>query len=354
MIWLLLFLSVFAQDPNPRQTLIEAGNEERSLLSQIQDLDLKLAALQEEREDLQDEYQQFKTQKEERAVLVANATKNLRRKKEELNQTLRALYKLHRRGLARIIFGAENPAEIRRRGAYLLSLIRLSTIKLNSYQEALNQQKQAQGALEQSNRDLSIANENILLKEQELNQQKEEKERFLANVRTKRQTALQLLSEINRSRKNLQEQIPYQSSAPKKQNFKSLYGKLPWPVQGRLIRRFGKQFDQMTQQTINHLGIDIEADFGTPVRAVSGGKVMLSQFIPAYGQTVAVQHGAYSTIYAHLNGIKVRKGQYVKQGTVVGYVGNTGLTDMTNRYILSFEIRYNRKAQDPIPWLRRR
>ena len=70
--------------------------------------------------------------------------------------------------------------------------------------------------------------------------------------------------------------------------------------------------------------------------------------------TIEIQHDNYSTIYAHLNGLKVRKDQMVRAGTVIGYVGNTGLTDSTNRYLLSFEIRKARIPQDPLPGLRRR
>ena len=71
-----------------------------------------------------------------------------------------------------------------------------------------------------------------------------------------------------------------------------MYGELPWPVNGTLFRRFGRQKDPITGESINSLGIDIQAPFGTPVRVVSNGVVSLAQFIPAYGQTVAVDHGS--------------------------------------------------------------
>ena len=72
-----------------------------------------------------------------------------------------------------------------------------------------------------------------------------------------------------------------------------------------------------------------------------------------YGQTVAIQHGTYKTVYAHLAGIRVRQGQRVSQGDVIGLVGNTGLTDGQG-YVLTFEVRYNGTKQDPRQWLRPR
>ena len=347
-----VLFSAFAQEPDPRQALIDAGREERSILEQIEEIDRTYSSIQQEKQTLQEDIQSFESQKTDQATRVAEATLELETKKDELNKTLRALYKLHRRGLARVVFGAESPVELRRRSSYLLSLVQLSTKKLNAYKEALSKQETAQNQLANTNQQLSSAQEKLLLKEQELEERKRSKQSILTDVRDKRARALQLLSEINRSRQNLQEQIP----VPQKRSnisFSTLYGKLPWPVQGTLIRRFGKQKDSAKQLVDNH-GIDIEAPFGSPVRAVASGQVILAEFIPAYGMTIAIQHDAHSTIYAHLNGLNVRKGQQVSTRTIIGYVGNTGLTDTTNRYILGFEIRKNRKPQDPLPWLSRR
>ena len=131
-----------------------------------------------------------------------------------------------------------------------------------------------------------------------------------------------------------------------------MYGKLQWPVKsGRLSKKYGKQIDKSTGQTVNSLGIDIEAAFGTPIKAVHPGVITLAQFIPAYGQTVAIKHGDYQSVYAHMNGINVRQGQQVTAGQTLGYVGNTGLTDNTNRYLVTFEIRYQEHHKTPYPGL---
>ena len=354
---ILLFLysilgTVSAQEPDPRQDLIDAGREERSILGQIEEIDVQFAQLQKEKASLTEEIENFESQKMEQAQKVAQATLELESKKTDLNKTLKTLYKLHKRGLARVIFGAESPVELRRRSSYLLSLVRLSTQKLDAYKKALSDQEIAQSILNQTNQNLKDTQEKLLFKEQELEQKKSAKQSILVDVRQKRSQALQLLSEINRSRQNLQEQIPVPTNLSN-MAFGDLYGKLPWPVRGTLIRRFGKQKDANNQLVENH-GIDIEAPFGSPVQAVAEGRVILAEFIPAYGMTIAIQHDTHSTIYAHLNGLNVRKDQLVKAKTVIGYVGNTGLTDTTNRYILGFEIRKNRVPQDPLPWLSRR
>ena len=78
-----------------------------------------------------------------------------------------------------------------------------------------------------------------------------------------------------------------------------------------------------------HLGIDYAARIGTPVKSAGGGKVVFVGKKGGYGNAIEVSHASsYRTLYAHLNGFAkgLRRGQNVKQGQVIGYVGNTGLS----------------------------
>lgn len=78
-----------------------------------------------------------------------------------------------------------------------------------------------------------------------------------------------------------------------------------------------------------HLGIDYAASVGTPVKSAGNGRVNFVGEKGGYGNTIEVNHdGSYKTLYGHLNGFAkgLRSGQKVKQGQVIGYVGNTGLS----------------------------
>ena len=134
-------------------------------------------------------------------------------------------------------------------------------------------------------------------------------------------------------------------------NFRTLHSKLPWPVSsGRVVRRFGRYTDQYTGKRANSMGIDIAVSFGAPIRAVAPGKVKLAEFISGYGQTVAIEHGPYTTVYAHADKLMVRRGQQVRGGQEIARAGNSGLTTGADNMV-TFEIRYNGSPQDPIPWL---
>ncbi len=77
-----------------------------------------------------------------------------------------------------------------------------------------------------------------------------------------------------------------------------------------------------------HYGIDFTAPKGTPVYATGDGVIKkIARSRRGYGNEILIDHGfGYVSVYAHLNGFNVKKGQYVKRGDVIGFVGNTGLS----------------------------
>ena len=99
-----------------------------------------------------------------------------------------------------------------------------------------------------------------------------------------------------------------------------------WPVTGRISGRYGNQRILNGKPRRAHLGIDIAAPRGTPVRASAPGVVVLAESDLFYtGGTVVVDHGhGLTTIYSHLARVDVENGQQVATGQQVGTVGSTG------------------------------
>jgi murein DD-endopeptidase MepM/ murein hydrolase activator NlpD len=95
-----------------------------------------------------------------------------------------------------------------------------------------------------------------------------------------------------------------------------------------------------------HKGMDFTAPTGTPIYASGNGKVIRSSRSATYGRVVYINHGyGYITIYAHMSKIKAKRGQNVKRGDLIGYVGNTGRSVSAH---LHYEVRKNGKALNPI------
>jgi murein DD-endopeptidase MepM/ murein hydrolase activator NlpD len=129
---------------------------------------------------------------------------------------------------------------------------------------------------------------------------------------------------------------------------KSVKAEFRWPTQGRLTSGFGKRLRK--KRTTMHEGIDIAAPIGTPVVAARSGHVIYAgNRISGYGNLVIVRHAdSFSTIYAHLTKIHVKKGQYVSRGAMLGTVGRTGRARGAH---LHFEIRDGQTPVDPALFL---
>ena len=97
-----------------------------------------------------------------------------------------------------------------------------------------------------------------------------------------------------------------------------------------------------------HRGVDYGAPHGSPIRATADGVVRFSGTRGAYGSTVILQHGErVKTLYAHMSRISDKSvvGYRVRQGDVIGYVGNTGRVTGTH---LHYEFRVDEKHVDPL------
>ena len=129
-------------------------------------------------------------------------------------------------------------------------------------------------------------------------------------------------------------------------------GSLDWPVSGRILFRFGRD-TLPSGAVIRRNGIGIAAPAGTPVKAVSSGRVALVQRLGTYGLTVVLEHGnGYFSLYMQLGSASVAAGESVQRGQNIGTVGE-GNSDLGSH--LYFEIRgENQIALDPADWLRRR
>ncbi|MDR3698765.1 MAG: M23 family metallopeptidase [Candidatus Sulfopaludibacter sp.] len=122
-----------------------------------------------------------------------------------------------------------------------------------------------------------------------------------------------------------------------------------WPVEGRLIGAFGRRTDPFSGEGAMHMGVDIGAPTGTPVRATADGVVVYAQMESGYGKLIRVEHGnGVETYYAHLSQYYVNVGQDVHRGEVIGAVGSTGRVTAPH---LHYEVRRAGAPMNPAHFL---
>lgn len=123
-----------------------------------------------------------------------------------------------------------------------------------------------------------------------------------------------------------------------------------WPVMGHITSKFGDtRISESSGGARPHNGLDISALVGTPIHVPADGVVMVSGKEPFYGLLVGVDHGhGFTTFYGHLKDSKVKAGDRVKKGRVIGTVGMTGKTTGPH---LHYEVRIHNQPINPIHYL---
>jgi murein DD-endopeptidase MepM/ murein hydrolase activator NlpD len=123
-----------------------------------------------------------------------------------------------------------------------------------------------------------------------------------------------------------------------------------WPLEGRVGSSFGQRLDPFNGEGAFHSGIDIDAPYGSPVRATADAEVVSAAVSGGYGREIVLDHGHdVSTVYGHLSAIAVLAGQHVIRGQVIGYVGQSGRATGPH---LHYEVRVHNVPVNPHKYLR--
>lgn len=133
--------------------------------------------------------------------------------------------------------------------------------------------------------------------------------------------------------------------------FEANKGKLPWPVDGSVVEKFGKHnhpvYKNLVMPFNNGIGIAVPAN--TEVKAIFDGEVKRVIVMPGYNQCVLVQHGNYFSFYCKLGQVSVKAGDKVKTGQSIGVVDT-----IDSQTLLHLQVWKEKTPQNPETWLRPR
>ena len=127
-------------------------------------------------------------------------------------------------------------------------------------------------------------------------------------------------------------------------------GKFKLPVRGKISMPFGTYQIINRQPAGRHQGVDISGKAGALIRATNEGMVVLAEKLLAHGHTVIIDHGqGVFTMYLHLSKIKVKPGDRVSSGQVIGTMGTSGVSSGPH---LHFGLSVHDVRVDPVQWVR--
>ena len=177
-----------------------------------------------------------------------------------------------------------------------------------------------------------------------LNQQKKAAQQMESIISRLERERVARIAELERRRKEME----LLRSVP----FKELKGKLPWPIEGKVISRFGTYQNPNLKTVTENTGIDIHGSEGTQVKSIYDGIVTTVTYIRGYGNTVILDHGdGFYSVYTHVMDVEVEENSYVNAGDIIAHVGDSGSLEGTK---LHFEIWGNKDKLNPELWLNKR
>jgi len=197
---------------------------------------------------------------------------------------------------------------------------------------------------------------------------KKKEQRELVNIRksqkdlkvylTEKQAGVKQLEDIIKkiqediARSEREERIRKQQMVLKSKEFPKLKGQLQWPAEGRVVTKFGRQWNPKLKTTTENPGIDIKGKPGSQIRSVLGGVVTTITFIRGFGTTIIIDHGGgFYTVYSHVTNVETNEDSQVRSGDVIAYMGDSG---SINGSQLHFEIWGQGKKLNPEYWLTRK
>ncbi len=252
------------------------------------------------------------------------------------------------------LMNADDIPQLMRTWKYLQELSRHEHGILQSHREALKLLDEKQKQLAVLRKDIARQAARLKEKEDELADQKQDKESLLLAVRSEKETHRKMIAELREAEQRLRRLI--EESAKQDTyagtGFGSARGKLVWPADGKIAVPYGTQKDPTFDTTVFRNGIQIQTDSDAQASAVYQGKVIFAEWFKGFGQLIIINHGnGYHTLYGNLSEIFSRVGDIINEGQPIGKVGVSGIL---NTYGLYFEIRYKGKPLNPTQWLGRK
>jgi septal ring factor EnvC (AmiA/AmiB activator) len=354
--------------------------EMQEVRTRVHDISSELSNLQQQVNASASLLTEIEFQASQREAQILENTRNLLRtqdrlaeRKALLQRRLRDIYKRGPLHATQVVLTARNFSELINRYKYLLLVARRDRALLAEVTQLEGQLSGRERRLRRGLEELRRLQAEKEVEYARLSRLETEQERALNSARAReRSTAARieqlarderrlssLLTDLERRRREAERlaaerrRAAGSAAAPSSATMTtSDLGNLGWPVDGRVVYRFGRA-TQPNGTVIRWNGIGIGAAVGTSVQAVEAGTVVMAGPFEGYGPTVVVSHGGgYYSLYLYLRDVNVAEGDEVTRGQVVGTVGGESTPEGPH---IEFQIRApGGQAVDPLGWLRAR
>jgi septal ring factor EnvC (AmiA/AmiB activator) len=332
-----------------QKDLARLRSEERSLLGEVERLEVEVRLRGEELRETQIVLQRTNEQMDATVRRVRQLEQSIATARPALAARARALYKLGELSYLRLLLSVDRPSDMFRGYRFVSALARRDNQRIAGFRADLSALAAVRAELERRTREALELRASLERTRRGLDADRRRKEKLLTEIVERKETHAAYLQELEEAEGRLQQMLQGLTADDVVVPIPAFKGSLPWPVAGRVRVAFGRRkhpkFDTYTVEN----GIEIAAPEGSPVTAVHEGTVAFADRFRGYGLMVVLDHGGkHHSLYAHLADVRVQPGQKVETGQVLGVVGS-GLEGPG----LYFEVRFQGRPEDPAEWLAR-
>jgi len=268
----------------------------------------------------------------------------------------------------KLVLNREDPNEIARQLHYLGYVSRARAELIASLRENLSHLDKLTGETRRKSAELRALQDEESRQKQRLKKEQAERQRVYARVSSDIQKSRKHLSTLKKDEERLtalMERLAREAAARAKKKpakrlsnkalpdaasgtgkFRRLKGRLRLPVIGELTNRFG---GQRQDSGLSWKGLFIAAKPGREVKAIAGGKVVYADWLRGFGNLMILDHGdGYMSLYGNNESLLKQSGEDARAGDTIASVGTSGGNPESGLY---FELRYQGKPFDPLPWV---
>ena len=333
--------------------LADAEEDRSSLERKLAATEKKISRVTRERRSLRQQAEQQQQRLRELENETQELTRTLDRQRDSLKKQIRAAWMEGDTPAVKVLLNEIDPDKIARTMTYYEYLSKDTIDRLEAFRQSLQELKNAKAAVQSTRVKLARTEESVAKRQQQLTESRKERQQTLtalnADIRSRRSEREELESDRKRLESLLEEVQQAINNIPspnESQPFASLRNKLPWPVKGRVLSRYGERYaDGKLRRNGLLIGTGDEAE----VHAIHYGRVVFANWLRGFGLITIIDHGdGYMTLYGHSSSLFTSPGDWVAAGQTIAQAGRTGGTDSP---VLYFEVRHNGKPDNPGRWL---
>ena len=339
-----------------RVRIEESSKRESEILSQLEQIVLtrklvrnELAALYLRQEKLNSELAATRSR-------ITGLRDTLRLEQRQIEKTLVTLYKYGRFDFLQFLLQAENVNAAFSESRHLTILARHQQDIISSYLKTAAELQRAEADQSRQKAEVAGLIDDSVRKKQELEAQEVKSRALVQEIRKNKSKYEQALGEQKERAQQLQTLMDGLAKQEIVLPFRFIpfyekKGKLPWPISGKVITRFGVE-PYLNTRTMNN-GIEIAPPKeDIIIRSIHPGKVVYADYFQGYGNLLIIDHGmSYYSLYGHCDDFIVKKGDFVREEQPIATAGDLGSLKGVSLYL---EIRYKSRPLDPLQWLKRR